>query len=106
MIDDLISRKALLGKLVNCKFVRASIICDEDGFPMYISIIGMKKIIKDAPSVFDKEKVIKELREELNLSDAEKERCARENPLQFDSAKGQANGIANAIEIVEKGGIE
>lgn len=59
-----------------------------------------------APTAFDKEKVIKELREELNLSDAEKERCARENPLQFDSAKGYANGIANAIEIVEKGGIE
>lgn len=59
-----------------------------------------------APTAFDKEKVIKELREELNLSDAEKERCARENPLQFDSAKGYANGIANAIEIVEKGGLE
>ena len=59
-----------------------------------------------APTAFDKEKVIEELREELNLSDAEKERCARENPLQFDSAKGYANGIANAIEIVEKGGIE
>lgn len=59
-----------------------------------------------APTAFDKEKVIKELREELNLSDAEKERCARENPLQFDSAKGYANGITNAIEIVEKGGIE
>ena len=55
---------------------------------------------------FGKERVIKALREELNLSDAEKERCARENPLQFDSAKGYANGIANAIEIVEKGGIE
>ena len=59
-----------------------------------------------APTAFDKENVIEELREELNLSDAEKERCARENPLQFDSAKGYANGIANAIEIVEKGGIE
>ena len=58
------------------------------------------------PTAFDKEKVIKELREELNLSDAEKEKCARENPLQFDSAKGYANGMANAIEIVEKGGIE
>ena len=58
------------------------------------------------PIAFDKEKVINELREELNLSDAEKDRCARENPLQFDSAKGYANGIANAIEIVEKGGIE
>ena len=62
--------------------------------------------IDEMPTAFDKEKVIKELREELNLSDAEKERCARENPLQFDSAKGYANGIANAIEIVEKGGIE
>ena len=58
------------------------------------------------PTVFDKEKVIEELREELNLSNAEKERCARENPLQFDSAKGYVNGIANAIEIVKKGGIE
>ena len=57
-------------------------------------------------TAFDKEKVIKELREELNLSDAEKDRCARENPLQFDSAKGYANGIANAIEIVEKGGVK
>ena len=62
--------------------------------------------VQCAPTAFDKEKVIEELREELNLSDAEKERCARENPLQFDSAKGYANGIANAIEIVEKGGIE
>lgn len=62
--------------------------------------------IEEAPTAFDKEKVIEELREELNLSDAEKERCARENPLQFDSAKGYANGIANAIDIVEKGGIE
>ena len=64
------------------------------------------KMVYDHPTAFNKEKVINELREELNLSDAEKERCARENPLQFDSAKGYANGIANAIEIVEKGGIE
>lgn len=66
----------------------------------------MLDMIKRSSTAFDKEKVIKELREELNLSDAEKERCARENPLQFDSAKGYANGIANTIEIVEKGGIE
>lgn len=64
------------------------------------------KMVSEQTTAFDKGKVIKELREELNLSDAEKERCARENPLQFDSAKGYANGIANSIEIVEKGGIE
>lgn len=66
----------------------------------------LEKEIEQQPTAFNREKVIKELREELNLSDAEKERCARENPLQFDSAKGYANGIANALEIVEKGGIE
>lgn len=68
-------------------------------------IVTLEDFDKQA-TAFDKEKVINELREELNLSDAEKDRCARENPLQFDSAKGYANGIANAIEIVEKGGIE
>lgn len=91
MSDDLISRKFLL----ECAEY------DNNG-----RLIVPYKYVKNAPTAFDKEKVIKELREELNLSDAEKERCARENPLQFDSAKGYANGIANAIEIVEKGGIE
>ena len=91
MSDDLISRKFLLE-------------CAEYDDKWRL-VIPYEKV-KNAPTAFDKEKVIKELREELNLSDAEKERCARENPLQFDSAKGYANGIANAIEIVEKGGIE
>lgn len=65
-----------------------------------------QELIDNQPTAFDKGKVIEELRAELNLSNAKKERCARENPLQFDSAKGYVNGIANAIEIVEKGGIE
>lgn len=91
MNDDLISRKSLL----ECAEY------DDKGR----LVIPYRKV-ENAPTAFDKEKVIEELREELNLSDAEKERCARENPLQFDSAKGYANGIANAIEIVEKGGIE
>ena len=91
MSDDLISRKFLLE-------------CAEYDDKWRL-VIPYEKV-KNAPTAFDKEKVIEELREELNLSDAEKERCARENPLQFDSAKGYANGIANAIEIVEKGGIE
>ena len=99
MSDDLISRKAVLEILYD--------ISNRN----YGSLFGhgINKacdVIEQAETAFDKEKVIKELREELNLSDAEKERCAREDPLQFDSAKGYANGIANAIEIVEKGGIE
>ena len=47
------------------------------------------------------EKIIEKLEEELKLADEEKLRCARENPLQFDSAKGYANGVANSIEIVK-----
>ena len=48
------------------------------------------------------EKIIEKLENELKLADEEKLRCARENPLQFDSAKGYANGVANAIEIVKQ----
>ena len=96
MNDDLISRKALLGKLVNCKFDRASIICDEDGFPMYISIIGMKKIIKDAPSAFDKEKVIEELEYDKEMS-AKYSTGLRE--------QGHIEAFDEAISIVKKGGI-
>ena len=97
MSDDLISRKALLDRF------RYG---DKESESDKAWICAVRRMIKEQPTAFDKEKVIKELREELNLSDAEKERCARENPLQFDSAKGYVNGIANAIEIVEKGGLE
>lgn len=48
------------------------------------------------------EKIIKKLEEELNLADEEKLRCARENALQFDSAKGYAHGVGKAIEIVKQ----
>ena len=48
------------------------------------------------------EKIIEKLENELKLADEEKLRCARENPLQFDSAKGYANGVANSVEIVKQ----
>ena len=52
------------------------------------------------------EKIIEKLEKELKLADDEKLRCARENPLQFDSAKGYAMGLSNAIEIVKAGGTD
>lgn len=64
----------------------------------------MTKIINDEPTAFDTDKVVDQLESELRLADKEKERCARENPLQFDSAKGYAMGLSNAIEIVKAGG--
>lgn len=99
MSDDLISRKDFITEME----INIGNIYNPD------IIKGMKfaiDLINSRPTVFDKEKVMGDLQEELKLSDTEKERCARENPLQFDSAKGYANGIADAIEIVEKGGIE
>ena len=66
----------------------------------------MPKIINDEPTVFDVNKVVYQLESELRLADKEKERCARENPLQFDSAKGYAMGLSNAIEIVKAGGTD
>lgn len=55
---------------------------------------------------FNVDMVVAQLGIELSLADAEKERCSRENPLQFDSAKGYAHGMANAIKIVRKGGVD
>ena len=66
----------------------------------------MPKIINDEPTVFDVDKVVEQLESELRLADKEKERCARENPLQFDSAKGYAMGLSNANEIVKAGGTD
>ena len=60
--------------------------------------------IKAQPTAYDQEQVVEQLESELRLADKEKERCARENPLQFDSAKGYAMGLTNAIEIVKAGG--
>lgn len=56
------------------------------------------------PTAFDVKKVVKLLEEELKLADDEKARCIKENPMQFDEAKGYARGIAVAIEIVKRGG--
>ena len=39
----------------------------------------------------------------LMLADQDKERCARENQMQFDFAKGYSMGVTNALEIVKEG---
>jgi hypothetical protein len=48
------------------------------------------------------ERVIERLETEGKLADEERDRCARENPLHFDTAKGYATGIYNAIEIIKE----
>lgn len=54
-----------------------------------------KQIIAD-----ERERIIDELEKEYKLAEEEKRRCASENQLQFDSAKGYSIGIWHAIEIV------
>ena len=65
-----------------------------------------REAVEKQPTVSDQNKVVEQLESELRLADKEKERCARENPLQFDSAKGYAMGLSNAIEIVKAGGTD
>lgn len=45
--------------------------------------------------------VLERLEKELNSADAEKKRCAGENPFHFDIAKGCAQGLYNAIKIIK-----
>lgn len=52
------------------------------------------------------DRIVEQLEEELNLADKEKERCLRENPLQFDRAVGYVNGIRVAIEVIKGGGVD
>ena len=54
----------------------------------------------------ERERIIDELEKEYKLAEEEKRRCASENQLQFDSAKGYSIGIWNALEIVRGGNNE
>ena len=77
---------------------------DCDNFDITISLKEIKRIVRECPTVYDLNKVVNKLKKELELADNEKDRCLRENKLQFDSAKGYAQGIAVAVDFV-KGGI-
>ena len=67
--------------------------------------VDICRMIEEQPTAYDLEEVVALLEEELKLADDEKARCIKENPMQFDEAKGYARGIATAIEIV-KGGMK
>ena len=82
MSDDLISRKAMINILKGV---------DKDGLLTINQIIDF---IEDQPTAFDKEKVIEELKGEIEL-------CVT-HPLY----PGRYIKKSRTIEIVEKGGIE
>ena len=89
LIDKTVLRKELSKLPSEMGFVRKSDV---------MQILGSQKC------AYDVEKTLKELNKELKLADKEKLRCARENILQFDEAKGYARGIDVAIDIVKKVG--
>lgn len=80
---------------------------DEDEFiTVTDALVSTMMTIEEQPTVYNVDKVVEQLEKELKLADGEKERCSRENQLQFDCAKGYAHGIAVAIEIMKAGVIE
>lgn len=88
MSDDLISRKAVIAAVD--RHTREDGILDDD-----ISVI-----LEEVETTFDKEKVIKELK---NLAEVSREYWSK---FDDEDAFGEMNAYTRAIEIVEKGGIE
>lgn len=95
MSDDLISRKALLKKL--------EVFNDRDhgNEHFLLGIESAKEIIKNEPTAFVKEKVIEELKANMNSVLG-----ISGQAVTFMFSDGYYNGVKDAIEIVEKGGIE
>ena len=98
MSDDLISRKALLKQFIVSNSGRMIPEYDIDNFPITLSIKDVKDIIRKLPAVFDKEKVIEQIKVlstgiilNTNICD--------------DYAEGYVGAAKDIIEIVEKGGI-
>lgn len=88
MSDDLISRKALLNRF---KYSETDNEIDKAW------ICTIRRIIKEMPTSFDKEKVIEQIREKV--SDCYLEYCGKYN----NCLQCRAD---EAVKIVEKGGIE
>ena len=115
---DLISREQLINKLnstgTNITFdlpveeiLGENVDLDDFSALMQDAIQAYRKMvidtIKNIPIAFNLDKKVERLERELMLADQDKERCARENQMQFDFAKGYSMGVTNALEIVKEG---
>ena len=91
MSDDLISREAVI-KAVD-RHTREDETLDDD-----ISVI-----LEEVKTAFDKEKVIEKLKDQYNYSRKVRN---KNNNVYFEYWEGRTDSYKDAIEIVEKGGIE
>lgn len=95
MMDDLISRKALIEKL------------DEwCGSQTYLISEEVWKIIKNSPKAFDKEKVTQELKSNMESAQLAQSLVGTDLVQCGGFSYGYYNGVKDAVKIVEKGGIE
>lgn len=100
---SLIDADALKEKIV--KWLKPSKPDEDELISIPDALVSIMMTIDEQPTAYDLDKVVEQLEKELKLAYDEKERCSRENQLQFDCAKGYAHGIAIAIEIMKAGGI-
>ena len=91
MSDDLISRKALL-EVIDISFIIP--ILKMNLRPEHEAVLKIREIIMNMPTAFDKEKVIEELKGQIEL--------VSYNPM----TAGRYIKKDRVIKIVEKGGIE
>ena len=91
MSDDLISRKALIENLMQ-------------EIPLAENVHIFRDIIENQPTVFNKEKVIGELNEKADYARNRWLNSIKEGQTKY--WEGKENGIREAIEVIEKGGIE
>lgn len=91
-------------RLIDADWIVDSDIANCLGAEYYCCTPDVRDMLNDQPTAYDLDGVLNLLEEELRMADEEKRRCAGQNSLQFDSAKGYANGIAKAIDCV-KGGL-
>ena len=90
MSNDLISRKWMIKQFCVSENGQRIPEYDIDNFPVTISIKDVKDVIRKAPTAFDKEKVIEELR----------------SPDNYTIVAGKHFTIVDrSVDIVEKGGI-
>lgn len=103
MSDDLISRKALLEEIdLNFIIPILKINMREE----YKAVLKIREIIMNMPTAFDKEKVIEELNKAMSSAQLAQSLTGTDLVQCGTFLYGYYNGIEDAIEIVEKGGIE
>lgn len=79
---------------------------DERKKDKLVSINNLIKFLRSRPADYDVDKVIKQLKTEEKLAEEEKKRCSCSSTIQWEEAKGYANGILAAIDVVKGGGMD